>query len=341
MKCIKPHCTALLFASWVLASCTPETQNDRAQHPSVANVEVHNGSPEHLQVGDVFREPMSAGGYGPQMVIIPAGTFLMGSPEDELGHEEFESPQTLVTFERDLAVGRFEITRADWDLCVQAEVCHPGFITYLGRSDLPVARPITPEDRTQLSDHPVAHISWFRAQEYVDWLSEQTRQPYRLLSEAEWEYAARAGTAGMFSNDGGYERLCEISNHVDLSFSQSSLANTSCSDGFGKTTAPVGSFAPNAFGLYDMHGNVAEWVQDCWLDSLDTMQPDGAARTRLTDECIHDQNQFRDLRLLRGGGWQGTFSANRSANRTYTFDAEFGSHTTGMRVARELPRRSR
>lgn len=137
---------------------------------------------------------------------------------------------------------------------------------------------------------PVVNVSWNDAQAYVRWLNARTGKSYRLLTEAEWEYAARAGTTGRFSNDGGEARLCQVANHLDQS-TDSSWRNATCNDGVGKQTAPVGWYAANPFGLHDMHGNVWEWVEDCYRDNLSGQ----TAAAYTAEGCSY--------RVIRGGSW--------------------------------------
>jgi len=168
------------------------------------------------------------------------------------------------------------------------------------------------------------------AKAYVAWLAKTTGQPYRLLSEAEWEYAARGVTGATpqprfhFGNDEA--QLCQYGNHADRSTSFS-WKNTKCSDGVGEKTAEAGRYKPNAFGLYDMHGNVWEWVEDCWNDSYQTAPPGGSART--TGDC--------GLRVLRGGSWFEPPEYLRSANRLRS-PLDNRGWFIGFRLARTLNR---
>jgi formylglycine-generating enzyme required for sulfatase activity len=197
-----------------------------------------------LKGGDVFKECADC----PEMVVLPAGEFLMGSPANEEGRDADESPLHIVVVARPFAVARFELTFDEWDACVTLGGC-----TY------------SPSDQGWgRGTRPVINVSWNDAQQYVAWLSARTGRPYRLLSEAEWEYAARSGS------DKPYPWGGEIGN-----------AHANCagcgSQWDASQTAPAGSFAPNAFGLYDMHGNVSEWVQDCAHASYSEAPGDGSA----------------------------------------------------------------
>ena len=167
----------------------------------------------------------------------------MGSPESEKNRDSNEGPQWWVTIARSFAVGKFEVTFAEWDACVSAGGCSHRPETEWGRGKQPVMR-----------------VSWDDTQQYVGWLSRHTGKTYRLLTEAEWEYAARAWTTTRYA-------FGDTISKSQAQFSEGTWGSA------GKTVA-VGSFRPNAFGLYDMHGNVWEWVQDCWNDSYN-----GARRT--------------------------------------------------------------
>jgi formylglycine-generating enzyme required for sulfatase activity len=156
---------------------------------------------------------------------------------------------------------------------------------------------------------PVINVSWEDAQAYVEWLSNETGQPYRLLSEAEWEYAYRAGTTTHYA--WGDEITLEN-------------ANYGRKVGKNKTTE-VGSYPPNRWGLYDMQGNVCEWVEDCWNDSYEGAPNDGSAWT--SDDCSH--------RVVRGGSWSDPPGLLRSASRV-EYSGDDASHDIGFRVARML-----
>ena len=244
-------------------------------------------------VGGGFRECAVC----PEMVVIPAGEFSMGSPPDEKGRREDEGPSHPVMFSRQFAVGKYEVTFAEWDACVKDMGC-----SYI------------PADNGWGRDtRPVIFVSWDDAQGYVSWLSKETGQRYRLLSEAEWEYAARAGskTPYPWGSEPG-------SKHANFKGSGSPWS--------GRQTAPVGQFEPNKFGLHDMIGNVLEWVQDCWNPSYEGAPKGGSAWE--TGKC--------GSRVLRGGAWW-YFEAGRarSADRGAD-DSANRRYDVGLRVARTL-----
>jgi len=235
----------------------------------------------------------------PQMVVVPAGEFTMGSPPAEQGAEA----QHRVRIEVPFAVSKFEITFEEWDACLASGGCRgyrPG------------------DEGWGRGSRPVMNISWEDASAYADWLSRKTGQRYRLLSEAEWEYAARAGTTTPFA-------------HGDT-ISPSKANYDGSADGAGpsadnrQSTVPVGSFAPNAFGLYDMQGNVSEWVEDCWSDDYTGKHPaDGSPW--LEGNC--------NGRVVRGGSWEDSAVELRSAARTGG-DKTDRFYTDGLRIARGL-----
>jgi formylglycine-generating enzyme required for sulfatase activity len=235
----------------------------------------------------------------PQMVVIPAGEFTMGSPPAEQGAEA----QHRVTIAVPFAVSKFEITFDEWDACVAGGGCG-GY------------RPA--DEGWGRGNRPVMNTSWGDAKAYVTWLSRKTGQPYRLLSEAEWEYAARAGTTTMFSHG---ETISPTAANYD-----GSTDGSGPSDVNRQTTLPVGSFSANAFGLYDMNGNVSEWVEDCWHDDYTAGAPtDGSAW--LEGNC--------NGRVVRGGSWEDSQTELRSAARTGG-DKEDRFYTDGLRIARGL-----
>jgi len=224
-------------------------------------------------------------------VVIPAGRFLMGSPDSEAGRDSDEGPQREVVVSRPLAVGKFEVTFAEWDACVAAGGCSH-----------------RPSDRGWgRGNRPVINVSWADAQEYVRWLSRRTGRTYRLLTEAEWEYAARAGTTTPYSFG------------QTISPSQANYYGT----GLGRTQ-PVGSYPANAWGLHDMHGNVWEWVEDCWVDSY-AGAPVDASQAVTTGGCTH--------RVSRGGSWLSGPRILRSAFRFSSVPGD-GGNTAGFRLAR-------
>ena len=246
------------------------------------------------QAGDVFRDTLRSGGTGPEMVVIPAGSFRMGCVSGVECYAR-EKPVHQVTISQALAVGKYEVTFAEWDACVSADGCAH-----------------RPDDLWGRGRHPVMRVSWDDAQSYVRWLSSQTGATYRLLSESEWEYAARAGTGTAYSWG-----------------NQIGSGRANC-DGCGsqwddRQTAPVGSFSPNAWGLYDMHGNVYEWVQDCWNGTYNGAPPNGGAWQQ--GDCSR--------RVLRGGSWYGDPRSLRSASRGGG-SADYRSGSFGFRVARTL-----
>lgn len=239
----------------------------------------------------------------PEMVVVPTGQFRQG---DLTGAGDAdEHPVRTVVFSRPFALSRHEITYALWDQCVLAEKC-----TSLSEADLPA------ETRSQ---HPVQNVSWLEAQEFVTWLSEISRQSYRLPTESEYEYAARAGATLRYSWGDTPQR--QHSNYG---------AEECCggaAEGFDlwSETGPVGSLTMNPFGLFDMAGNVQEWVADCWSEDYTNAPVNGAAR--VDGNC--------DLRVLRGGSWSSTPKMIRPANRDKG-PIDVGLPYYGFRVARDL-----
>jgi formylglycine-generating enzyme required for sulfatase activity len=239
----------------------------------------------------------------PSMVPLPGGTFLMGSPPEEAGRSDDEGPQHTVTV-KPFAIGQYEVTFDEWDACVAAGGCN-GY---------------RPDDRGVGGGgrHPVIWVKWQHAKDYVTWLAKHTGKPYRLPSEAEWEYAARAGTTTAFA-------LPAPDGSDDIA--GRGLANCNGCGGrsrFG--TMPVGSFAPNAWDLYDMHGNVWEWVEDVWHLNYKGAPTDGSAWI--------DGKQKKSSKITRGGSWGAIPDVVRSATRFGIADYHDGH--IGFRVARSL-----
>lgn len=249
-----------------------------------------------LQFGSAYADPIKS--FEPEMVIVPAGKFLMGTEPYELDRGKDEGPRHWVNIARPFAVGKYEVTFAEWDYCVADGGCN-GY---------------RPDDNGWgRGNRPVINVSWKDAHAYIDWLNRKTGKKYRLLSEAEWEYSARAGTTTVYfwGNDAGL-------NH----------ANCYRCDSLGgkKKTVPVDSFQPNAFGLYNMLGNVWEWTQDCWNNSYNGAPANG--RSWNTGDC--------SLRVNRGGSWLYGPSEMRAANRDYDPIGD-RDNNDGFRLARTLP----
>jgi formylglycine-generating enzyme required for sulfatase activity len=253
----------------------------------------------------------------PVMVVVPAGSFTMGSPTSEIGQNEAEKPVHRVTIARPFAVGKYEATFAEWDACVSAGGCKHNPEEGWGRpSDGDWGR----------GRQPVINVSWNDiTAEYLPWLSRTTGKTYRLLSEAEREYAARAGTTTPFAT-GPTITIEQANFNGNEPYGESfTLWASGRKDLLQGKTVEVGSFKPNAFGLYDMHGNAWEWVQDCWNSNYNGAPTDGSAWT--VGEC--------DKRIPRGGSWQMDPKRLRSAQRAY-LTPSFRSHNNGFRVARTL-----
>jgi formylglycine-generating enzyme required for sulfatase activity len=251
-----------------------------------------------LKAGDSFRE---CDKDCPEMIVIPAGSFTMGSPESETGRRAREGPQHEVTIAKRFAVSKSEVTWDDWGACVKYGDCPHLSDSAWGRGT-----------------RPVINITWEQVKQYVAWLSKMTGQTYRLLTEAEWEYAARAGT------NTAYPWGNEIGNgNANCSGCGSQWAD----DEENPKTAPVASFPPNAFRLHDMNGNVWEWVEDCYQSNYNEAPTDGLAL--ITRDCINH--------VIRGGSWivwRFPQSA-RSASRDHYAKDQLRSYV-GFRVARTL-----
>lgn len=269
----------------------------------------------------------------PEMVVIPAGSFMMGATQSDIDHYAFPSGMSIplhpVRISRQFALGEFLVTRKQYATFVE-ETGHGGAGCFATPPDTPVLKfdvALSWRDPgfAQADDHPVVCVSWDDATAYVSWLSKKTGQNYRLPTEAEWEYAGRAGgVAGRYFGDAP---ICEFANARDRSkkllYSAGQFFNE-CDGGFSNTS-PVGSFPPNGFRLYDMIGNVWEWVEDCLEFSYADAPSDGTARER--EPCT--------ARVMRGSSWNSTqrflYSvATRGAN-----SPEVRRETDGFRVARD------
>lgn len=250
-----------------------------------------NGTPGRaadLQPGNFFWDCEGC----PEMIVVPAGTLVMGDDS----RFEAERPAHPVTIPRPFAVGRFEVTFDQWQACVDDGGCAK-----------------VPDDhKWGRGIRPVINVGWGEAVGYTEWLTRTTGYPYRLPTEAEWEYAARGDTATAFwwGDEAGQENAnCR-----------------NCGPEISHMSFPVGSFRPNPFGLYDVHGNVWEWVQDCWNPDYVDAPTDGTVR--LDGDCR--------FRVTRGGSWYYINTNMRAAYRS-KYPATAFSYGIGIRVVRNLP----
>src|SRR6516162_9551861 len=227
--------------------------------------------------------------FAPELVVIPAGQFMMGSPEGEEGHFDDEGPQHRVAISQRFAIGRYPVTFDEYDRFCEAK----------GQKK--------PEDPGWgRGRRPAINVSWDDAQAYIAWLSQGIGRAYRLPSEAEWEYACRAGTTSRYS-------FGEAIKPDNANYAGSSLGRT----------AAVGAYSANRWGLHDMHGNVLEWVEDDWHENYQGAPSDGSAW----------KNVGRDRRrcVLRGGSWNNLSLDCRCASRRQ-YDSAFRVDTVGFRV---------
>lgn len=281
--------------------------------------------PDRFAVGDVFRDALNSGGQGPEMVVVPAGRFVMGSPEDEKGRKFNEGPQVEISISKPFAVGKYELTWEAWEACVADQGCVDNSDRRYGSTAESDFDPDWDGDAGfGRGSRPVINVSWADADDYVKWLSTQTNQTYRLLSESEWEYAARAGSTGRFSW-GAADPTCEpgLPNTANYNAPKTKGLLTGCN---GRITEPVGFSGPNAFGLYDMHGNVREWTQDCFHVYLEGIPQDGSP-------WVTDCARGGEGNVFRGGSFTGSINQMRSAARQATVKREINM---GFRVMREL-----
>jgi formylglycine-generating enzyme required for sulfatase activity len=257
----------------------------------------------------------------PEMIVIPAGSFMMGSPTKEKDRGSNESPQRRVTFARPFAVSSFEVTVDQFAAFVQETGHDAGSKCSTledGNTRERTGRSFRDPGYPQTGSHPASCLSWHDAKAYVAWLSKRTGKAYRLLSEAEWEYVARAGTttpfwwgASISSSEANYNGRYTYAGGPESEFR--------------KRAVSADSFKPNPFGLYQVYGNVAEWTEDCWNNNYRGAPTDGSAWTR--GDCAN--------RAVRGGYWSDVPWVLRSAAR-YNMASSFRGYGYGIRVARTL-----
>ncbi|MEC9367154.1 MAG: SUMF1/EgtB/PvdO family nonheme iron enzyme [Pseudomonadota bacterium] len=271
-------------------AATPQTYTAASGPPGV------QGELEH-DVGSTFRDCEQC----PEMVVVPAGRFVMGAAPGEPGAQKAEGPTHEVKIGRPFAVSKLEVTFDNWEACAIEGGCGG----------------IKPKDGGWgKGRRPVINVSWDDAKAYVTWLRERTGKSYRLLSEAEWEYAARGGTTTAYAMGGSIT--------TDQANYDGSNTGTRRTGTYRGQTVESGSFQPNPFGLHDMHGNVAEWVEDCWNPTHAGAPSDGTARG---GDCKR--------RVLKGGGWYYEAAYSRSAARI-SYPAGSRLNVAGFRIARTL-----
>jgi len=283
------------------------------------------------RAGQTFRDCADC----PEMVVVPPASFIMGSPASETSgdsRDRDEGPQHRVTIPQALGVGKFEVTREEYGRFVQETNRPDGTGCNVwgadGKYTDTPGRSWRNPGFAQTSRDPAACISWDDAQAYASWLSRKTGKQYRLLSESEWEYAARAGTSTARYGSDDTAQICGYINGGDLDYGDGhpldGAANKTCRDGYAHTS-PAGSFRANAFGLHEMLGNVYEWTADCWNESYVGAPGDGTAW--MAGNCGE--------RVMRGGSWNGSPRVLRSAGRTGA-TGSFRVNNRGFRVARTV-----
>lgn len=325
---------SLLLGVGVRANTMPPAASSARSLPTAAEV-------DHHQAGKTYRDCPDC----PEMVVVPAGKFTMGSPSNEPERTEIEGPQRQVTI-RQFAAGKFDVTRGQW-AAFAAATKRPltGGCAWAGPSEEKLDPKMSWRTLgfSQDDNHPVVCVTWQDAEDYVSWLSQRTGRKYRLLSEAEWEYAARAGTTTTYPWG------------ASASHEHANYGSDECCSGVAAgrdqwvNTSPVGAFPPNQFGLHDMHGNVLQWVQDCFAESYSGLAVDGSAYEQSlqlktagpfpgfdmkgTNSCAY--------RMVRGGDWGDPPSMIRSAFRNFgpgpgaTLE-NYRSGGLGFRVARGI-----
>jgi len=333
MKKILAQCGVCALAIIIVATRTPNR----------SSVAFAAGLSEQLRVqtpapGTSFHD-CSTG--CPEMVVVPPGRFTMGAPAGEETREHLPDqvrgrsvPQHGITIRYTLAVAKFDVTRSEY----------AQFVVETGRPDPDSCLAVSPAADfiatsgnwrhapgfPQTGKDPVVCVSWDDAQAYVAWLSAKTGHVYRLLTEAEWEYAARAGTTTARYGSDNPAELCRYTNVGDLDYSEQhpgdsdSTVNRACRDGYA-FTSPVGRFPPNQFGLYDMLGDVLEWTADCWNANYNGAPTDGTAWP--SGDC--------GRRVVRGASWDAGLSVSRSAMRRGV-PTSTRITSVGFRVARTL-----
>ena len=299
--------------------------------PSDGTAPLSTDEERALKPKDVFKECDSC----PEMVVVPEGSFIMGSRAGEKGRSDNEGPQHAVKVARPFAVGKSHVTVDQFTAFIAETGYDAGAKCYVfegaSKMEEKPGRSWRNPGYAQTGAHPAVCLSWSDAKAYVAWLSRKTGKSYRLLTEAEWEYAARAGSTTRYSFGDDEKELCRYGNGADQT-AKSTIPEAKnwtiapCSDGYAYT-APSGSFLPNAFVLHDMHGNAYQWLEDCWNANYTGAPRDGSART--SNDC--------NVRVVRGGAWWVPPSGLRSARRDWT-RADNRHAYVGFRLGRTLDR---
>jgi formylglycine-generating enzyme required for sulfatase activity len=290
--------------------------------------------------GQIIRDHfINQGLWTPESVVVLAGSYTMGSSAFEDGRQDGEGPTHRVTFRRGFVIGRTEVTVKEFRLFVdktgyRTDAEKQNFSTVYNHYSGQLARrdgvnwKMNYEGEEAEKNEPVVHVSWNDAMAYVKWLARGTSKPYRLPSEAEFEYAVRAGrtTRYWWGDDVPHGTVENLAGEHDVSRSRRQWSPSF--KGYGDKfwgPAPVASFDTNPFGLHDIAGNVSEWVRDCWHDSYFQAPADGSAR--LSPDC--------KLRIVRGGHWASSPDLTRSAHRL-SAQPDLRNAQTGFRIARDL-----
>lgn len=291
------------------------------------------------------RESMRDCADCPVMVVVPTGTAILGAGHTDPFRRPDEVPERTFTISEPFAVSRHEITRDEYEAFVrdtQRGVFGDCLTDRRRRGEWVVDAETTFRDPgfAQTGAHPVACVSWIEAQAYIAWLNMRTDGGYRLLTEVEWEYVARGGATENLIYPWGDKEVggCPFANGFDQTTMETySGMDTSgydtfdpmtCRDGW-LNTAPVGSLEPNRFGVYDMIGNIAEWVEDCYSPSRDALSETGAAPSMVANECSR--------RIVKGGSW-GTLAHNLRTAERVPYAATHRDDSIGIRVAKTLRR---
>jgi formylglycine-generating enzyme required for sulfatase activity len=314
--------------------------------PDVGGVDVFNERLRNARLYASFRAGqviadafVDRNGKAPALVVVPIGSFTMGSPAQESGHRSTEEPQREVKITLGFALGQDEVSVADFRAFVD-DAKYQTDAEKLGSStiyDEDSGRTIERRGVTWRNDYsgaiaadnlPVIHVSWNDAKAYAQWLSARTGKRYRLPSEAEYEYALRAGTTTRYWwGDGNpTSKVANLTGDGDKSPTQRRWTNAfpRYSDGYWGP-APLGKFPPNPFGLRDIDGNVTDWVEDCWHDNY--LRAPADARAWVNPGC--------ERRVVRGASWGSAPDQARSAFRT-SLSADARNAQVGIRIARDL-----